>query len=224
MLGRFFFVFLLLSASACSLFKRSEVSDKKTIELMDSIIATGEGKGRLGIGQHQYLFNFEAVLKENSDWLLAANIPLHGEEVLVLPNLTLADAPETDQPLELRIERGIKEYLIEQKQPPQLAESFMFELRSLMRLIMHKKVGAKLNCETTSDGKHRCGLDKLGYEAVILKEQLTLKKMLGDAYRIEYVAQNLTESIFRRGSVFLHSQKASLDSAPLLSLELFWQK
>lgn len=223
MLSRFFFAILLTSLAACSLFKRSEVSDKKTIELLDAVIATGEGKGRLGIGKHQYLFSFEAVLKENKDWILAANIPLHGEEVLRLPNLALVDAIGSEESLEIRIENGIRQYLMQQKQPPELAESFMRELRSLMRLIMHKQVGASLRCESQENGQHFCGIERLDYEALVAKEQLSLKKPLGDAYRIEFVAQNLTQSIFRRGSVFLHSQKATSNSAPLLSLELFWQ-
>lgn len=62
-------------------------SDKNHQEILDKEIAKvcldAEGKARLEIGSNKYLFNFESVLKsEEASWMMAAHIPLQGEELL----------------------------------------------------------------------------------------------------------------------------------------------
>lgn len=217
MLSRFFFLIILLSLTSCSQFRTQNLQDKKIEELISFLKGEGEGRGRLGINQHQYLFSYEALLKENNDWLLAANIPLHGEEVLVLSDLKNEKATQTQEQLELRIERGISDYLKSKNQSPQLAGQFMQELRSIMRLVLHKKLGEQVACL-----ENECRMGDSIYQVASSPKQLTLKKMLNDEYEIEFAALNLTDSIFRRSNIFLHSKNKSKNTSPLLSLELFW--
>jgi hypothetical protein len=209
MLRRIFVLILLLYLASCSLFKSQNIQSKKIEDLVSYLQGTGEGKGRLGIGQQKYL---------NNDWILAANIPLHGEEVLRLQNLKTLNGEESDgDGLELRIEQGISSYLKSQKQSPELAKTFLMELRNIMRLVLHKKLDLQAIC-TESE----CRIGETIYQVEANSKQLSLKKSLSEDYEIELIAMNLTDSIFQRSSVFLHSKNKSSSSPTLLSLELFW--
>jgi hypothetical protein len=218
MLSRLNFLFLLFSLSSCSLFRSQNIQDRKIKDLIPFIQGTGEGKGRLGINRQQYLFGFDAILKENNDWLLAANIPLHGEEILILKDLTNEIDPEpSNNDLGIRIKEGIKSYLESQKQSPELAKTFLIELRTIMRLVLHQKLGLQIIC---SD--QECHIGKSVYQVEANSKQLSLKKSLADDYEIEFAALNLTDSIFRRTSIFLRSKNQQSPPSNLLSLELFW--
>lgn len=205
--------------SSCSLFREQDIENKKIEELVTYLQGVGEGRGRLGINNQQHLFSFDAVLKENNDWILAASIPMHGEEVLMLRDLKQEKIilDERDG-LELRIVSGISEYLRSHKQSPKLAKTFILELRRMMRLVLHKQLNLKVEC-----GKANCQLGEVIYQAEASSKQLTLKKSLSNEYEIVLVAMNLTDSIFERSSIFLHSKKADNSIRNLLSLELFWK-
>ena len=218
MLSRILLPLFLVSLSSCALFKSQNIQNQKFETLISYIQAEGEGKGRLGINQQKYLISFEAVLKENQDWLLAAAIPLHGEEVLLLKDLKQEKVIEGEEDgLELRIERGISEYLKSQKQSPATAKSFMLELRRLMRIVLHKKLKLDLSCSSTE-----CQMGEAIYQVKADSKQITLKKSLSADYEIELVATNLTDSIFKRSSIFLHSKNKNSANPTLLSIELFW--
>jgi hypothetical protein len=218
MLSRLYILVLLFALSACSLFQNQNIQDKKIEDLLSSLQGTGEGKGRLGINRQQYLFSFDALLKENNDWLLAANIPLHGEEILVLPNLSSEnELGSGHNDLGLRIEEGIRSYLKSQKQSPALAKTFLLELRTIMRLVLHKKLHLEIIC-----AQKVCSLGDAVYQVEATSKQLSLKKSLSDEYEFEFAAMNLTNSIFRRSSIFLHSKNKQSAPSTLLSLELFW--
>jgi hypothetical protein len=157
-------------------------------------------------------------LKENNDWLLAANIPLHGEEILILKDLTHEFEPEpSNDDLGIRIEEGIRAYLKSQRQSPELAKTFLIELRTIMRLVLHQKLGLEIIC---SD--QECRIGKSVYQVEATSKQLSLKKSLSDDYEIEFAALYLTDSIFRRTSIFLRSKNQQSPPSNLLSLELFW--
>ena len=219
MLSRTSLLILLVTVSSCSLFKSQNIQDKKIEDLVSYLQATGEGKGRLGINRQQYLFGFDALLKENNDWILAANIPLHGEEVLMLRNLgeVNVDQDKADG-LEIRIQQGISDYLKSQKQSPYLSKDFLLELRSIMRLILHKKLGLVLSCS-----QKECRIGEAIYQVEATSKQLSLKRSLSEDFEIEFTAMNLTGSIFRRSNIYLHSKNKSSPTPTLLSLELFWK-
>lgn len=217
MLSRIFSLLFIFVLTSCSLFKSQNIQNEKNETLITYIKGEGEGKGRLGISQHQYLFGFDAILKENSDWLLAANIPLHGEEILLLPDLKHEDANQASESLERRIELGISDYLKSQKKNPEMARMFMLELRRLMRLVFAQKLKLDLKC-TDSE----CRMGEVIYQVKATTKQISLKKSLNNDYEIEFVAMNLTDSIFKRSNIFLHSKNKSSAAPTLLSLELFW--
>jgi hypothetical protein len=219
MLSRIYLLILFVTVSSCSLFKSQNIQEKKIEDLVSYLQGTGEGKGRLGINRQQYLFGFDALLKENNDWILAANIPLHGEEVLMLRNLDKVSVEEDKvDGLEIRIQQGISDYLKSQKQSPHLSKDFLLELRSIMRLILHKKLGLELSCT-----QKECRIGEAIYQVEATSKQLSLKKSLSEDFEIEFTAMNLTESIFRRSNIYLHSKNKSSSTPTLLSLELFWK-
>lgn len=213
------FIFILLLISSCSLFKSQNIQDKNITDLVSYLQGVGEGRGRLGINRQQYLFSFEAMLKENSDWVLAANIPLHGEEILTLRDLKEEDVDQIQKDgLEKRIELDIGNYLKSQKQSPGLSRAFLLELRKIMRLVLHKELGVKVLCS-----QNECRIGDSVYQVEADAKQLSLKKTLLDDYEIEFAAMNLTESIFQRSNIFLHSKNKSSSAPALLALELFWK-
>ena len=219
MLSRIYLLILFVTVSSCSLFKSQNIQEKKIEDLVSYLQGTGEGKGRLGINRQQYLFGFDALLKENNDWILAANIPLHGEEVLMLRNLEKVSVDEDKADgLEIRIQQGISDYLKSQKQSPHLSKDFLLELRTIMRLILHKKLGLELSCS-----QKECRIGEAIYQVEATSKQLSLKRSLSKDFEIEFTAMNLTESIFRRSNIYLHSKNKSSSALTLLSLELFWK-
>ncbi len=190
---------------------------KSIPELISSLKGEGEGKGRLGLGEHQYLFSFESLIKDDQDWILAASIPLHGEEILSLKNIReKTDSTKEYGRFELRMVRGIKDFLISQKKSPELADNFLQEFRSIIRLMLHRKLGLKIECES------QCRFEEQIYQLELTKSHLSFKKEILKDYEIELVESNLTGSFFKRTSIFFRLKGASLSSPPLLSLELFW--
>ncbi len=219
MLSRLYPILILCFLCSCSVFKGQNIKNNKIETLLTYLNGEGEGKGRLGINQNQYLFGFEAFLKDQKDWILAASIPLHGEEIIRLQNLKVAESDESyDEGLELRIERGLSEYLRSKKQSPEVGHLFLKELRQLMRFVLHKKLGVKVIC-----AESECRMGESTYQVKVTGQQINLIKKLNSDYEIEYVASSLTDSIFKRSNIFLHSKNKSSSAPPLLSLELFWK-
>lgn len=215
-------LFLLLLLQNCASFKTVNLKAQQSEALLASVKITGEGKGRLGIESNQYLFSFDALLKKPSDWILAANIPIHGEEILQFTNLTSEQTIEDSRdPFEVRIEQGIAQYLKDRKKDAKLAGIFLRELRSMVRFLLAKEMGMEVRCHP-SEAAEVCELGSTSYQLSTSNTLLTLKKSITDSFQIEYVAQNLTDSIFRRGSIYLYSQNSHSKRETLLSLELFW--
>jgi hypothetical protein len=203
--------------ASCALVNHPGHFQKTLPELVDSLNGEGEGRGRLGLDQHQYLFSFESFIKDNQDWILAATIPLHGEEILKFKNIRdTNDKTIGEGTFEGRMLSGIKDFLRSQKKSPELAHKFLEEFRSIIRLILHKRLGLALNCETV------CQFEDQIYQIELSNSHLTLKKDILKDYQIELIESNLTGSFFKRTSIFFRLKNASNSSRPLLSLELFW--
>jgi hypothetical protein len=218
MLSQFIPFTLLLFISSCALFKTQNIKTKNTEQVLSFLKGEGEGKGRLGLGQHQYLFSFDAILKQNTDWILAVSIPLHGEEILVLSDLkSQTELIESDQSFELRIEKGMNDLLQSEKRSPQLVKNFMREFRNLMRFVFHQKLNQNISCV-----EQNCSMGDSLYRVEFNHKLISVKKMIDSDYQIELVATNLTDSIFKRTNIFLHSKKSDSKATPILSLELFW--
>lgn len=219
MILRISFLLLVFFTSSCALFKGQDLKEKKIEELISALSAEGEGRGRLGLGSNQYLFSFDAILKDNFDWLLAANFPLHGEEILLFENLKNSKSFEAQHAgeFELRMEEGIKEFLKSQKKSPKVARAFMVEFRNMMRFVLHKKLDLQVICE----GKV-CKMGDYVYQVESTSSEFSLTRSLLNDYDLKLTAVNLTGPIFKRMNIHLLPKTGSSPIKNLLSLELFW--
>lgn len=210
MLSRLFPFLVLLSS--CGLFKtHPSLTGKPIPELLTKVKSTGEGKGRLTAQGKQNLFGFESGLKPNSDWILAVSIPLHGEEIMVVPNLR---SPKTRMMISEGFDQRLLHSLTQELGNEELAEEYMHSLRSLLRFLNAKELGLAVQCTSEKSGA-RCTQDGEEYSLKIVKETLEIQK----DNRITVVARNLTDSFF--GQTVFSLQSAQKD---LLTLELFWRE
>ena len=70
--------------SSCSLFKTFDVSENMRLSAK-KICLSGEGKGRLGVNNKKYIFQYESGLDlEYANWKLALNFPLQKSELFEL--------------------------------------------------------------------------------------------------------------------------------------------
>ena len=188
---------------------------------MDSIQLTGEGRGRLGLKTSQYVFNFESLLKENTDWLLAVSIPLQGEEVMILSNLKQKEMNKSQlESFEARIDRefdrlDLKKILT--------SEEFLKELRSLIRFNLAKSWGEKPICAEQGE-EMICELNQEKFLVLSSEKDISIIKDLGKGRSLVLSAQNLTESFFNRTDIRLYSDSTQFKKKEsTLSLELFWK-
>lgn len=203
MLGRIISLSILITLSSCALFGgKKSLQGKSITEVLDSIQMEGEGKGRLSLDQHQYLFSYEAGLNETQDWLLGMQVPLHGEEVLTFADLKKKEAtsPVVYQ-TSLKISR-------------ERFDEFGAALRSLLRLVMSAKLGLHRSCS-----ENLCEVDGEKFEIQMADGEVQVNKKLSQGYVLRLVAENLTGPVFKRSNFSLHSQNKHSEMA----LELFWE-
>lgn len=215
---------LLFFVSSCALFKTSpSLKTKDSEKLLDSVKMTGEGRGRLTLGQSQYVFSVDSVLKEEDsfDWILAVAIPLHGEEVMILPDLRKSQiVDEETESFEERIEKEFQRLKLNEKLTSQ---QFLKELRSLIRFGLAKKLGLVRDCKA-QQMEFICELDGEKFVIEVMEKELNINKSLGPQNRIQLVAKNLTDSFFEQTDIRLYSnEKEMLKKTSSFSLELFWK-
>lgn len=210
---------LLFFVSSCALFRGEpslESIDKA--KLLEAVKVTGEGKGRLTLGDSQYLFGVDSVLNEDKDWVLAVQIPLHGEEVMILHDLKKVsiDNEETET-FELRIAREFKRLKIQLS-----SEEFLEEMRSLIRFILARELDIKRDCVPQKDTLV-CKQDGEIYTIRTEKEEFRIEKILQKNFVLQVVAKNLTKSFFNRTDILLHSSSSkNLNKSSSFSMEFFW--
>ncbi len=217
----FLYMTLFLFVTSCSLFRHTpSLTDKSPDQWLDSVRLTGEGRGRLTLGQNQYVFSMESVLNENKDWILAVAIPLQGEEVMILPDLSKSqiDSDETES-FEERIE---KEFQALKLNRILTAREFLVELRSLVRFVLTKEWGGMRDCKAQQN-EVLCVQDTNTFVVSTSGKMLNIKKSLGDEKSLQLVAGNLTDSIFKKIDIVLIGESITPSSTSKnFSLELFW--
>jgi hypothetical protein len=162
------------------------------------------------------------VVNEAQDWIMAVNIPLHGEEVMSLPSMHLAQ-PErlSSDSFQLRIEAALAEYFRARPYlPPAMGQEFIKQLRSMIRLSLASRLNLPRECQAVEENQYNCQLDGENFQVRVAEKSLRIKKELPHEYVLELHAENLTGPIFARSNYFLHSKKIS---TPILGLELFWK-
>lgn len=216
MISRLVLLFL-FSLSSCALFKTTpSLRGRDVHQLLKSIKAEGEGRGRLTIRNQQNVFSYDAILKDNSDWLLAVSIPLHGEEVMILPQLKDPQAKSSSiMGFEARIEQALEKEL---KDKSISAAEFSSSLRSLLRFILADKVEAPVSCQEQKIFLCR-QLDQ-EFEVQVLEQEVIIGQSNKKNYKLLAKAKILTDSFFSRTEFIFQGNDGK---EPLLTLELFWK-
>ncbi len=213
---------ILLFVSSCSLFRTGPSLKSKDIKnLLDSIKMTGEGRGRLSLGQTQYVFRIDGEINENSDWILAVTIPLHGEEVMILPNLRKAQVPYgVSESFEARIDREFHRSKTANR--PSFQEFFK-ELRFLIRFAIAKKLALHSSCASSQTG-FICELDGQKFQIEVSDREFTINKYMANKNKLQLVAKNLTNSFFQQTSIRLFSNENDIwKENSGFALEFFWK-
>lgn len=215
------FFFLILITSSCSFLKpKPSLKSMDVDRLLDSIKLTGEGKGRLTLGDHQHVFSVDSVFNENSDWIFAISIPLHGEEVMIISDLKSRHGTIDElSSFEHRIAKEFQRLKINKLVS---TETFLKELRGLIRFTLASKWGQKRYCNPQQN-EIICDLDGDKINLEVLDSEIKLKKFLGQGQSLQIVAKNLTDSFFEKTDIvlFLNSTQEQKKS-PHFSLEIFW--
>ena len=212
------FLFLI---SSCALFKvQPNLTTMDKEKLLDSVKLTGEGRGRLTFAEAQYVFEVDSVLNNSQDWIMAVQIPLHGEEVMIFSDLKLVEVEkkETDS-FEERIDREFKHLKFNKSIT---SSELLDEMRSLIRFVLSPQWGKKRSCAAQNDDL-MCELDGEKYLIRTSTKEFFIKKSLGEGKSLQLVAKNLTESFFRQTDILLHLNESSPDmKGSSFSMEFFW--
>ena len=214
-------VLLLFFISSCSFLKGTP--SLKTIDtdrLLNSIKLTGEGKGRLTLGQSQHVFSVDSVLNEDLDWIFAVSIPLHGEEVMILSDIKSHQMKFSE--VSSFEERIAKEFQRLKLNKILTTEKFMKELRLLIRFGLSPQWGQKRDCKPQQN-ETVCELDGEKFIVHVLDTEIKIKKLLGQGKSLQIVAKNLTDSFFQKTDIilFLNDDQEVKKVSPF-SLEIFW--
>ena len=213
---------LLIFLTSCAFLQGSsslENVDKE--KLLEAVKVTGEGRGRLSMGQSQFVFGFESLLKDNFDWVLAVSIPLHGEEAMILTDLREKQILDSQmESFEMRISKEFKKLKLEQILT---AEEFLKELRTLIRFNLATKWGGKRSCQEQQNVLV-CELDGESFSVLSTSNELNISKSLGMGRYIIQEAKILKDGSFERTDIRFYSQKNQIQTKnSVLALELFWK-
>lgn len=213
------FLFLL---SSCALFKGGEkIETKDTEKLLNSFQFTGEGRGRLSLGQNQYVFSFESLLKENHDWIIGVSIPLQGEEVMILPDLKQKEMKDSEfETFEKRIRDEFKRVKLDKALS---AEKFLNEMRSLVRFAQASALHLLRKCSPHLN-EFKCELDGEFFLVSVKKDEFIVQKILEHGRSVVLEGRNLTESFFSQSNFHLYISNKDFElKKSSFSLELFWK-
>jgi hypothetical protein len=212
---------ILFLLASCSLFKGSpSLTSQDPQKLLKALQVTGEGKGRLTLGQNQYVFGVESLLNEERDYILAVTIPVHGEEVLIFADLHEKKLDQKSESFERRIEGEFSKLRMKNKPS---SKEFLRALRSLVRFALAPSLGLQRNCSGQQDGLS-CLLDQESYTVKVSEKKIIISRKFSRGGRLVLEGQNLTGSIFTKTDIrFLESEEEKRDQPSPFSLELFWQ-
>ena len=216
-------ILILFLLTSCALFKaRPSLKSQDKFKLLDAIKLTGEGTGRLGLGEGQHLFSVDSILKDNHDWILAVSIPLHGEEVMILPNLQKKEVNfEERETFEDRIDREFSRIKLNKILSTQ---DFLLALRSIIRFNLSSHWGVAKKC-TSKEGGLACEFDGDIYLVEVTEREIIVNKSLGQGRTLSLEARNLTKSFFAQTDVRLYANEDDArKKKSSFSLELFWQE
>jgi hypothetical protein len=214
---------ILFFLTSCALFRtQPSLKDMDKAKLLDAVQLLGEGRGRLSLGQSQYVFGYDSILKENHDWILAVQIPLHGEEVMIFPDLKLANIDNAEaESFEERIKNEFERLKLNQRLT---TKEFLHELRSLVRFNLSTQLEEKRDCKA-QQSELICEFSGEKYYVSATDKEFRIKKILNQGMSLVLDGKNLTESFFDQTDIRLYANKEDLEKKnSSFSLELFWKK
>lgn len=203
----YFIPFFILLFSACS----TLMTPSSSKDALKPIKLEGEGRGRIGYFDQNYLFRFESVFRDKN-WILSLTIPMHGQEVLVFEDLHKKVSSGEMQKLEMQIDQEIKK----QTKIKELdEENIMAHLRSLVRFVEAQRLGLSPRCH-----QEKCILDEVTFLVTPIKDGVLVKKYINENYFVEFGAMYLENDSYSRTNFYLKKDKSKEN---LFSLELFWK-
>lgn len=213
---------LLFLVSSCAFFRGQPSLIKMDKEkLLASVKLTGEGRGRLTLGQTQYVFGVDSILNENHDWILAVQIPLHGEEVMILPDLRQKEIAEEEmESFEERIEKEFNKLKLNKIITSQ---RFIEEMRSLVRFVLAPQWGGKRDCVARQEDMS-CTLDGQKFLVNATDKEFIIEKSVEKEITLQVVAKNLSKSFFGQTDILLHTERSEKmkEKPSSFSMEFFW--
>lgn len=174
-------------------------------ELWKRVTLVGEGRSRLEVAPQSWVFSFEALQKEK-DWLMAISIPTQGEEVFQFPGLDRVEPEITPAPQDFRwtVIHALREASSKRKLHfPQLGQSFISSLHSMLRLSLADKLGLTRQCRALDEMNWQCELDGKvsSWNWDVRKEEFTGLMSLKQNWLMQLTFKNLTGSVFKRVTI-----------------------
>lgn len=209
-------LFILLVFASCSSHKSSQVD---ALQSVDQMIATvpmvGEGRGRVGIKGQQFVYSFDAVLNEKTDWILSAAIPLHGEELMIFPSLKDATPPSSEESFERRIQMMFEQSIKAETS----AEKMLSELRHLIRFMLSAKLSLERTCQRSGDLSECRLISQDGFYKVsgTVGKKISIEKELAAGEVLKVEGESFQGSIFKRTNFYF-----VISGEKIFSLELIW--
>jgi len=210
-------VLIFLLVSSCSSFEK--VKSANVEEWLNSIKVTGEGKGRMSTPRGQHLFSCDAILKDDHAWILSIVIPLRGEELMILPQLEKKNPnDQTMEKFEWRIGEELKKVDIHHKLKP---SQVIHGIHSMLRLVLGRELKLSRDC-FVDNNVNQCDLENEKFIIEKKETSIHISYDLSENYKIVLVAENLTNSFFRRTSFYVISKHQNYKFDSIIALEFFW--
>ncbi len=196
---RLFLLFILVSCATTQ--RKPSTID----ELWKKTTLVGEGRSRLEVSPQSWVFSFEAVQKDK-DWLMAITIPTQGEEVFQFPGLDHVEPEITPSEQDFRwtVIQALREASAKRKLHfPQLGQSFITSLHSMLRLSLADQLGLSRQCRALDEKNWECELDSKvsTWNWDVRKEEFTGVISIKQNWLMKLSFKNLTGSVFKRVTI-----------------------
>lgn len=209
-------LFLFLFIVSCGSLKTEKINEDLSVDqILSAVPMVGEGRGRIGIKGRNFVFAFDALLKENNDWLLSATIPMHGEELMIFPDLKSKHPVVQEESFEQRIERMFQQELGDKNSGSKVVQ----ELRGLIRFMLSAKLGLNRECEQ-KDVEALCSLSSESVYTVknLSEKKISIHREIGTNETIQVEGESFQDGRFLRTNFFFLRK-----GDRLFSLELIWK-
>lgn len=200
--------FLLFSCASRPKEKLHSLDTYSFIEL------SGEGRGRIELGEEKYLFSFEALAHKAKNWTLVMNFPLYGQERLYY------QWHQTPWHIEGSFIEALKNILIESKSgiKPYELDEVLEGLGEILRQVLSLQNGHKEPCLTQG----KCS-GKIKWQ--VSPELRAKGKISHSQKKIHYEVSfsRLKNNKYELMSLLITGQKGFKRHHPLMKLHLYWR-